>query len=87
MHFFSTKYHKDPTKTSKPTVVIDAGIATEDNLEKLKEHFHYIAVSRKKFDPPLSDEYITIKETRQNKVEAQRITRDGEVLLYCKSNL
>ena len=83
----NTLYHKDPTKTSKPTVVIDAGIATEDNLEKLKEHFHYIAVSRKKFDPPLSDEYITIKETRQNKVEAQRITRDGEVLLYCKSNL
>lgn len=83
----NTLRQKDPTRTEKPTVVIDAGIATEDNLKELKEHYHYIAVSRKKIDPPDSDDCILIKETKQNKVEAKRITGDDEVLLYCKSNL
>ncbi len=78
---------KDPTSAEKPTVVIDAGIATEDNLTELKKHYHYIAVSRKKFDSPDSDDCILIKETKQNKVEAKRITSDDEILLYCKSNL
>jgi len=83
----NTLRQKDPTRSKKPTVVIDAGMATEDNLKKLKEHYHYIAVSRKKLDPPDSDDCILIKETKQNKVEAKRITADDEVLLYCKSNL
>lgn len=83
----NTLYQKDPTSSKKPTVVIDAGIATEDNLKELKKHYHYIAVSRKKLDPPDSDDCILIKETKQNKVEAKRITGDDEVLLYCKSNL
>jgi transposase len=83
----NTLRQKDPTRSEKPTVVIDAGIATEDNLKELKEHYHYIAVSRKKLDPPDSDDCILIKETKQNKVEAKRITGDDEVLLYCKSNL
>ncbi len=78
---------KDPTRNQKPTVVIDAGIATEDNLNKLKEHYHYIAVSRQKMEPPASDDCIVIKQTKQNKVEAKRISGDGEVFLYCKSNL
>jgi len=78
---------KDPTSTQKPTVVIDAGIATEDNLKELKEHYHYIAVSRKKFEPPDSDDCIVIKQNKQNKVEAKRITDDDEILLYCKSTL
>ena len=80
-------YKKDPTKNNKPTVVIDACIATDKNLEMLKGHFHYIAVSRKKINPPLSDEFIVLKETKQNKVEAQRLTQEGDVFLYCKSKL
>jgi len=80
-------YKKDPTDNRKPTVVIDAGIATEDNLKALEGHFHYIAVSRQKIDPPETAESIVIKRTKQNKVEAQRLTKDGEVFLYCKSNL
>jgi len=83
----NTLRQKDPTSSKKPTVVIDAGLATEDNLKDLKGHYHYIAVSRKKLDPPDSDDCILIKETKQNKVEAKRITGDDEVLLYCKSNL
>lgn len=87
LEMVNTLRQKDPTIHKKPTVVIDAGIATEANLAKLKKHYHYIAVSRKKFDPPESDECIVIKETKQNKVEAKRITGDDEVLLYCKSTL
>lgn len=78
---------KDPTDNPKPTVVIDAGIATDDNLKELKGHYHYIAVSRKKMDPAVSDDCIVIKETKQNKVEAKRISGDDEILLYCKSHL
>lgn len=78
----------DPTDNPKPTVVIDAGIATDDNLKELKKHYHYIAVSRKKIAPPDdSDDCIVIKETKHNKVEAKRIAGDDEILLYCKSNL
>jgi len=82
-----TLHQKDPTANKKPTVVIDAGIATEDNLKELKKHYHYIAVSRKKFKTPDFDDCIVIKETKQNKVEAKRIAADDEILLYCKSNL
>ena len=83
-------HKKDPTANQKPTVVIDAGIATEANLKELKPHYHYIAVSRRKgvpADTDDSDDFIVIKETKQNKVEARRIVGDDEVLLYCKSNL
>ena len=58
---------KDPTDNQKPTVVIDAGIATENNLKELKEHYHYIAVSRKKIEPPDSDDFIVIKETKSRR--------------------
>lgn len=80
-------HQEDPTEHQKPTVVIDAGIATEANLEALKPHYHYIAVSRQKIDVPDTDDCIVIKETKQNKVEAKRITGADEVFLYCKSNL
>ena len=73
--------------TGKPTVVIDAGIATEENLEHLKPDYHYICVSRKKMKPPESDDFILIKDDKKNRVHAQQITRDGEVFLYCKSQL
>jgi transposase len=87
LEMVKTLQQKDPTSTQKPTVVIDAGIATDANLNKLKPHYHYIAVSRKKFDPPVFDDCIVIKETKQNKVEAKRMSANDEVILYCKSNL
>lgn len=83
----NTLRQKDPTNDRKPTVVIDAGIATEDNLKALKPHYHYIAVSRNKIAVPELDDCLVIKETKQNKVEAKRLTGDDEVVLYCKSNL
>lgn len=87
LEMVETLHQNNPTKTEKPTVVIDAGLATEDNLEKLRPHYHYIAVSRKKIDPPDCDDCIVIKETKQNKVEAKRISGDDEIFLYCKSTM
>ncbi|HEX9974256.1 MAG TPA: IS1634 family transposase [bacterium] len=77
----------DPTPNEKPTVVVDAGIATDDNLDALKAEYHYIAVSRKKIAAPDCDDCIVIKQTQQNKVEATRIVGDEEILLYCNSYL
>jgi transposase len=48
----------------KPTIVLDAGIATEDNIKWLKsKHYHYIVVSRKKKKEIPSDvAMIAVKE-------------------------
>jgi hypothetical protein len=80
---------KDPTRTrkEKATVVIDAGIATEENLKELKKSYHYIVVSRKKIEPPEYEDFVIIKEDKKNKVEAQLFKKDGEIFLYCKSRL
>lgn len=77
----------DPTASEKPTVVVDAGIATDENLEALKPDYHYIVVSRKKIDVPDVDDCIVIKQTKNNKVEAKRILGDDEIWLYCHSHL
>lgn len=51
------KKHADPSK-EKQTVVIDAGIATEDNLKLIREKgYHYVCVSPKRLkDYPLSED-------------------------------
>lgn len=90
LHMVKVLHQKDPTtkpKPAKPTVIIDAGIATEANLKALKPYYHYIAVSRQKIDLSDSDGCIVIKQSKQNKVEVKRIVGDNEVYLYCKSTL
>jgi transposase len=88
----STKHNDTGPKTRKNiTVVLDAGIATEDNLTLLKsEGYDYIVVARNQPIEPAEfngDDWLTIKQDRQNKVEAQLIKQDGEHILYCKSFL
>jgi len=71
-----------------PTVVLDAGIATEENIAWLIEQgYHYVVVSRKRhrqFDP---DEACLIKEEGELRIRAQRVVNadTGEVELYCHS--
>jgi len=80
----------DNTRNNR-TVVVDAGIASEDNLKFLKaEGYDYIVVARNKpVDPSElnSDDMVTIKQDNSNKVQAQLIKADGEQILYCKSFL
>ncbi len=73
------------------TIVLDAGIAKEENLTLLKkEGYDYICVARNKpvkISEMNMDELLTIKATKDNKVEAQLIKGTGENILYCKSFL
>ena len=70
----------------RPTIVMDAGIASEDNIAWLKQQgYAYIVVSRKQhleFDP---DKAVIVKDKDQDTVRAMRVIRDGEVELYCHS--
>ena len=71
------------------TIVMDAGFASEENVQWLQENnYHYIVVSRQA-TPPLDDsaEKILVKDEPNNKVEASLIKQEDkqEVILYCHS--
>jgi transposase len=70
-----------------PTVVMDAGIATNKNLEILgEEGFHYICVSRARPKEPVADELEVIREHEGSVlVRGRTIESEGETLLYCES--
>lgn len=78
-------------KNGKPTVVMDAGIAVEDNLTLLKnEGYDYVVVARNKpvdMSEINHDDLVTIKKDKNNTVQAQLIKKEGEHILYCKSLL
>ena len=76
----------------KPTIVMDAGIVSEENIQWLKDnHYHYIVVSRKKkkeIPPDLA--MITVKEDDKTKkaiVQAGLVKNQEteELELYCHS--
>ena len=70
------------------TIVIDAGIASEDNLKMLKTlGYDYVCVARNRnsFERPREDDLVEIREKRDSKIEAKLIKRGGENILFCKS--
>ena len=70
------------------TIVMDAGIASEENIEWLKEHrYPYIVVSRKHHREFDEDNAVLVKEDDDYKVKVQKTVDPdtGEVLLYCHS--
>jgi len=74
----------------KPTVVMDAGIATEDNINWLKGHeYHYLVVSRKRHREFSEDEAVIVKQNKDCTVKAQKVNNKetGEVELYCHSTM
>jgi transposase len=72
----------------KPTVVMDAGIATEENVTWLRDNgYPYLVVSRKKhreFDESAS---VIVKEDEEYTVRMQKVIDEDtqEALLYCHS--
>jgi hypothetical protein len=74
--------------TPTTTVVLDAGLATEDNISWLKDNgYHYLVVSRKRkrlFD---ENEATLVKDLPNQQVRVQRIFNEetDEVELYCHS--
>jgi len=76
----------------KPTIVLDAGIATEDNLNWLKcKQYHYIVVSRKRKKAIPSDiSMVAVKVDEKHdtvlvKAGLAKNQRTDELELYCHS--
>ena len=78
---------------SRPTVVMDAGIATEDNIEWLsKRSYDWVVVSRRVKPPaPEGDPDLQTTSSQGSEVRVWRLPDDGsddeakEALLYIKS--
>ena len=74
----------------KPLIVMDAGIATQKNIEWLKEkEYSYIVVSRKrKVDFPPFLEMVTVRQDKQRLIQAALVNYPdtGEIELYCHSS-
>lgn len=70
-----------------PTIVMDAGIATEKNVLWLQQQgYPYIVVSRKRHLEFDEDNAVVVKAAEGDAVRAMRIEReDGEIELYCHS--
>ena len=80
---------QDKATSHAPTVVLDAGIATEENIAWLVENgYHYVVVSRKRHRQFDEREAIEIKEEGTLRIQAQRVVNPdtGEVELYCHSS-
>jgi len=81
-----------PDFSKEQTVIIDAGIATKDNIEYLKQkkELHYIVVNRGKgeFTPEdTGDMRILFEDDDRNfKIEVKRCLVDDEVWLLCRSS-
>ncbi len=71
------------------TIVVDAGIATEENIKWLKgTPYHYIAVNRG--GAPFEKDYTKMEVIREDKakgikIEVKRFNHDGEVYILCRS--
>ncbi len=80
-------------KEEKPVIVMDAGIATEENLEIIKSDkygYDYVCVSRtipKQYDK-LTDKATEISDNRGHKIELTKISVEGidDGFLHIKSD-
>ena len=80
---------QDKAASRAPTAVLDAGIATEENIAWLIENgYRYVVVSRKRHRQFDAHEAISIKEDGALRIQAQRVVNPdtGEVELYCHSS-
>ena len=77
----------EPTAKA-PTVVLDAGIATEENIAWLVDnHYTYLVVSRKRHREFDAEQAVLVKDEGDSTVKAQRVVNEtGEVELYCHSS-
>lgn len=72
-----------PLLVTKPTIVMDAGIASEDNLNLVREHgFSYIVVSRSRPEHIEDGSFEEIKEG----IKAKEMRIGNETYLHCISD-
>jgi len=73
---------------SRSTVVMDAGIATEENITWLKENqYPYIVVSRKRHREFNEESSVVVKKEKDCIVKVEKVidSANNEALLYCHS--
>lgn len=79
----------DPNDLIKPTLIIDAGIATEDNLKWLREKQYTYIVSARQRAPSieLETELVPVGNPEKTLVKAALVKSNGieERWLYCES--
>jgi len=70
---------------AKPLIVMDAGIATKENILWLKDHgYDYIVVSRtKKIEVP--EDMVTVREDNRRLIRAGLVRHGDEATLVCHS--
>ena len=84
--FFINSPRQLPLNGKLPTVVMDAGIATEENLEMIRQKgLDYICVDRRKVKEIPSGEEKVVHEDDYGTVTAVRVEEPDEVFLYCNS--
>jgi len=76
----------------KPTVVIDAGIATDENLKMLNQKgYSYVCVTRSKLKDyrVLGDKVVQLQDKRNHPIEVRWVEEEGETdrYLYVRSQL
>ena len=82
---------KNPLAGEKPVIIMDAGIASADNIAWLSEHgYLYLVVSRERDlqDPRDQDHAVLVREAGHNSVSVYRTVdaETGETRLYCYSD-
>ena len=80
----------DTSTGLKPTVVMDAGIATDDNVTWLRKHeYPYLVVSRKRHREFAEESSVVVKKDDECTVRVQKVfdEKTQETLLYCHSSL
>lgn len=77
---------KSPAQNSDTLVVIDAGIATEENLRLIKgKGYNYLCVSRTKLkDYTLADNYaiVTVKDARKQEISLREVHTEADEDYY-----
>jgi len=70
-------------------IILDAGIATKQNILLIKERGHdYLVVSRSHPDFEIKEEhFVKLRHDRQHLVEAMLYRDNEELYLYCRSEL
>ena len=81
---------KNPLTDQKPVIILDAGIASADNIAWLSErHYFYRVVSRERLlkDPRDQDSAVLVRDTERSQVTVYRDidAATGETRLYCHS--
>ncbi len=80
----------DTSTGLKPTVVMDAGIATDDNVTWLRKYeYPYLVVSRKRHREFAEESSVVVKKDDECTVRVQKVfdEKTQETLLYCHSSL